>query len=264
MDPLILIVAAGEGTRLYPLTLHTPKAFVDIGNEKLIDKVIKVLPKETEKAVLLRRAEKFEGLERHLRKNYRFDDEHILYQDRVTSHPRFPLKLSLVPLAYLLGHLPPTYSRNSRHIIQFDPVVVVSADIICRGLDYLDMLKFHREQEADVTMPVQQGFVDGSNTRVYTLDGGRLVSATPYVHPPFNDNLAENQRLYTHEGAYVFGRRFFDLPFSRLLRTDHRNPPFEGAYKSLKFVPYEGHFEWIDVKDAKNLKAAIERFGKNG
>ncbi|MBI2660240.1 NTP transferase domain-containing protein [Candidatus Woesearchaeota archaeon] len=261
MEPLILIVAAGEGTRLYPLTLHTPKAFVDIGSEKLIDKVVKALPKETKRAVLLRKAKKFEGLEIHLRDAYGFDNTNILYQDRLTSSPKFPLRLSLVPLAYLLGHLPASLSRNSRYLRQFDPVVVVPVDIICRGLDYSDLLESHREQQADITMPVQRGFVEGSNTRVYTLEGERFISATPYVHPPFGNELAQNQILYTHEGAYVFGRRFFDLPIGKLLRKDHRSPPFEGAYRSLKFVPYESHFEWIDVRDAANLKAARERFG---
>ena len=140
MEPLILIVAAGEGTRLYPLTRDTPKAFIDIGSEKLIDKVVKALPKETKNTVLLRKAKKFEGLEGHLRDNYGFNDANILYQDRFTSSPKFPLRLSLVPLAYLLGHLPTSLSRNSSYLKQFDPIVVVPADMICTGLDYLDMM----------------------------------------------------------------------------------------------------------------------------
>ena len=261
MEPLILIVAAGEGKRLYPLTRDTPKAFLDVGCEKLIDKVVKALPTEAKRTVLLRKAKKFDGLESHLRGNYSFDDKNILYQDRVTSSPNFPLRLSLVPLIYFLGHLPSFLSKNSRYIRQFDPVVVVPGDTIVSELDYLDLLKFHRDQGADITMPVQQGFLEGSNTRVYTVEYGRFVSATAYVYQPFVRELSHNERLYTHEGTYVFGRRFFDLPFSKLLRRDHRNPPFEGTYRSLKFVPYEGNFEWIDVRNAVNLKAAQERFG---
>lgn len=261
MKPLILIVAAGEGKRLYPVTKDVPKAFINIGNEKVIGKVVKDLPTGIEKAVLLRRAKKFEGLEHHLRDNYGFNDGNILYQDRLTSSPRFPVRLSLVPLAYFLGHPPGFLSKNSKYLRQFDPVVIVPADIIVNGLDYLDLLKFHQEQQADVTMPVVIGPVEGSNTRIYTVEDGRFVSATAYVHKDFARELPANERLYTHEGTYVFGRRFFDLPFRKLLRKDHISPPFEGAYKSLKFVPYEGSFEWIDVRDATNLRTARERYG---
>ena len=54
----------------------------------------------------------------------------------------------------------------------------------------------------------------------------------------------------------MLGRRFFDLPISQLLRKDHREPPFEGAYRNLKFVPYVGNFEWKDIRDKDKLEEA--------
>lgn len=39
----VIILAAGYGTRLYPLTLHTPKGLLDIGRRKLIDFIIEKL-----------------------------------------------------------------------------------------------------------------------------------------------------------------------------------------------------------------------------
>ena len=264
MEPLILIIAAGEGKRLYPETIDKPKAYVGIGSRKLIDLVMEQLPEGIKKAVLLKRGKKFTQLEQHLMFTHGFDENNILYQDRITTSPHLPRKLALseLPLAYYLAFLPTALSRNSRFIRQFDPVVLVPADTIVEGLDYKEMIDFHTANDADLTMPVKEEFVPGSNTRVYTVNDGRFIAASDYVHPPLNMELAKNERLYTHEGTYVLGRRFFDLPLTQLLRKDHRQPPFEGAYRSLKFVPYGRNFDWIDISDMNNLERARQRYGR--
>ena len=264
MQPGFLIVAAGEGKRLRPLTDKIPKPMIEIGDERLIDKVMTALPEGIERTVLLKRSRKFQEFEEYLRRKYGFDDNHILYQDKITSSQYLPRKLSLseLLLAYYLAFFPPSLSRNSKHIRQFDPVIIVPADIIVEGLDYLDMLRFHNQNEADITMPVKEKFVTGSNTRIYTVEDKRIVAASDYVHEPLERKLDSDERCYTAEGAYVLGKRFFDLPLDKLLRKDHRKPPFEGAYRSLKFVPYEGNFRWIDVRDQHNLAVARERYGK--
>lgn len=262
MEPLILIVAAGEGKRLRPETEAVPKSFVHIGNgKKLIDLVMEPLPESIERAVLLRRGKKFRILEDHLRRNYGFDNRHILYQDFLTSSlPRSITKDFLLILGYLVGHFPPMLSRNSRLLQQYDPIVLVPADVIVKDLDYLDLIKYHKEHKADVTMPMSHVFFRGSNTRIYTIEDGRFVRATPYIHS-LDIELAENEHVYTHEGTYILSRRFFDLPWYKLLRKDYRAPDFVGAFNSLKFVPYEGDFDWIDVRDHQNLTDARRRFG---
>lgn len=274
MNPLFLIVAAGAGKRLRPETEDKPKSFVDIGNKngnkKLIDLVMEQLPKDVEKAVLLRRAKKFEQLEQHLRDEWGFDERNILYQDRITTFSYLPRKLALseLPLAYYLAFFPTWLSRNSRFIRQYNPVVLVPGDIIVDGLDYLDLVKFHTDKGADITMPVKQGFKEGSNTRIYTIKDGRFVKASGYIHQLQPQSqpvpVAENERVYTAEGAYVLSRRFFDLPLHKFFRRDHSAPDFAGVFKSLKVVPYEpsGNFDWIDIRDAHNLAAARERYGK--
>ena len=137
MEPLILIIAAGEGKRLRPLTENTPKPFIDIGDKKLIDLVMEPLPQGIERAVLLKITKKFHELEKYLRQSYGFSDGNVLYQDRITTSPHLPRQLALseLPLAYYLAFLPTALSRNSRFIRQFDPVVLVPADIIVEGLN---------------------------------------------------------------------------------------------------------------------------------
>ncbi len=259
MEPLILIVAAGEGKRLYPITKDIPKPFLDIvkdkdgKDKKLIDLVMEPLPDGIEKAVLVKKTEKFRQFEAYLRDTYGFDNRNILYQ------PKW-IDFSELPLALYLGKV----SRHKSFIRQFDPIILVPADVIIfSGLSYLDLLKFHNKNNADVTMPVIHGFLEGSNTRVYTIEDGRFVKASAYIYKGFGGALTENDRIYTHEGTYVLGRRFFDLPLSRLIKKDHRAPPFTGVYKSLKFVPCEGNFDWKDVVNDENLKIVKERFAKN-
>lgn len=48
-----IILAAGEGTRMRPLTLDNPKPLISIGGKKIIDYVIESLPEEIDEVVLV-------------------------------------------------------------------------------------------------------------------------------------------------------------------------------------------------------------------
>jgi UDP-N-acetylglucosamine diphosphorylase / glucose-1-phosphate thymidylyltransferase / UDP-N-acetylgalactosamine diphosphorylase / glucosamine-1-phosphate N-acetyltransferase / galactosamine-1-phosphate N-acetyltransferase len=48
-----IILAAGEGTRMRPLTLESPKPLLDIGSKKIIDFVIESLPDEIGEVILV-------------------------------------------------------------------------------------------------------------------------------------------------------------------------------------------------------------------
>lgn len=48
-----VIMAAGAGTRLRPLTEKTPKPLLDLGNEKIIERSLKNLPKEIDEVFLI-------------------------------------------------------------------------------------------------------------------------------------------------------------------------------------------------------------------
>lgn len=48
-----VILAAGEGTRMRPLTLETPKPLIEINSVKIIDRIIESLPDEIDEVIIV-------------------------------------------------------------------------------------------------------------------------------------------------------------------------------------------------------------------
>ena len=48
-----VILAAGEGTRLLPLTLQTPKCMIEIGGRPIIERILESLPEEIDEVIIV-------------------------------------------------------------------------------------------------------------------------------------------------------------------------------------------------------------------
>lgn len=74
-----IILAAGEGTRLHPLTLETPKSLIQISGKPIIERIFESLPDEIDEVVMVIGHLK-EKIKSHLGEN--FQNRKIIYVEQ--------------------------------------------------------------------------------------------------------------------------------------------------------------------------------------
>jgi mannose-1-phosphate guanylyltransferase/mannose-1-phosphate guanylyltransferase/phosphomannomutase len=128
-----MILAAGEGTRLRPLTLETPKALLPIRGRALIEHQISWL--------------NHHGIREIAINLYHLGNK---IKDHLGDGSRFGMKICYSPEETLLGT-----AGGVKRIEHFfnDTFVVVYGDILT-DLDLSDMVKFHREKKAVATLAI--------------------------------------------------------------------------------------------------------------
>lgn len=129
-----VVMAGGYGTRLRPLTDHTPKPMLPVGDRPLLEHTIE----------RLRRA----GIRRvHVTTHYR--------ADAITSHFGDGAAFG-VELRYVAEDRPLGTAGSLRCLRDLDgPVLVLNGDVLT-GVPFHDMLAFHREHGAVATVGVRE------------------------------------------------------------------------------------------------------------
>jgi len=134
-----MILAAGLGTRLRPLTNDRPKALVEIGGRTLLE-------------ITLQRLRAF-GVGEVIVNTYHFAD---LVRDYLVAHKDFGMRIEISREDVLLdtgGGL----KRASWFFLEDgrgEPFIVHNVDVIS-NIDLAKMVRFHREQGALATLAVQ-------------------------------------------------------------------------------------------------------------
>jgi NDP-sugar pyrophosphorylase family protein len=148
-----MILAAGVGSRLRPLTDETPKALLKVGNRTLLE-------------IVLRRVASA-GISSAVVNVHHFAGQ---VADYLKANGNFGMDISISDESAELLDTGGALRKASGFLADGEPVLVHNIDILS-NLDLSALIAFHREKEALVTLAVK----DRPTTRSLLIDGsGRL------------------------------------------------------------------------------------------
>lgn len=239
MDGMIL--AAGLGTRLRPLTDETPKALIPVAGVPMLERVARRLVAAGVDRLIINVHHHAEQVADYVGRRDGFGVD-----VRISREPDHPLETG--------GGL-----KHARPHFRGGPFLLHNVDVIC-DTDLAAMVRTHREADALATLAVQDRpsgrflrFDDtGLQARV-DRDAGRVDTARP-VHGRTRDRA--------FAGIHVISSDIFDLmsedgafsiiePYLRLAGDGHRIMPHDisGAL-------------WLEIGDPARLEAARRFMGQ--
>jgi len=133
-----IILAAGKGSRLYPITLNKPKGLLEIGNETILDRLVRQFSAAGIDDILVIVGYQKECLQKHFGKSVRYS-EYDNFENTNNLHTLWSVKDELD-----------------------DDVIITFADLIVHN-SIIDELVDSRE---DITMVVDTSQVLGGTMRV--------------------------------------------------------------------------------------------------
>jgi len=208
-----VVMAGGDGTRLRPLTEGLPKPMLPLGDQPLLERIIKQLRQAGILRVNLTTRYKGEEISRH------FGDG----QD-------FGVEIRYVEEDQPLG----TAGALARLEAVDEPLIVINGDILTR-LDFRAMLDFHWEHQADMTIAVWQ-YEHHIPYGVIETDGITItgISEKPVV------------QRFINAGIYMLSPRVLQLipNNQRYDMTDLISRLIKDSYRVVSF-PFSEY--WLDV-----------------
>ncbi len=129
-----VLMAGGQGKRLMPLTMNTPKPMLPVGDQPLMEIIIRNLRKSGIRKVKITTHHKSEEIVNHFQDGKKFDIQ-VSYLDE--EEP--------LGTAGALGLLEKTD----------DTLLVMNGDILT-DMDFRSMIAFHKEHNADCTVAVRK------------------------------------------------------------------------------------------------------------
>lgn len=237
-----IILAAGYGTRLYPLTLNQPKSLLDIGDKKVIDFIIDKIPKEIKEIDIITNAKFYPFFEKWLEENSKQNIN--LINDLTTSELN---KLGAVKDIYL------AHSKGS----QDDALVLLSDNLFDFRLD--EAYDFSKIKNKDVILAYD--LQDKSKaSRFGVINTDRHKKIIKFEEKPKNP---ETSLIST--GIYFFKNDSLDLILEYL--KENQNKDGSGNYvkwlsrkKDVYALISKGR--WYDIGTHETYKEVLNVFCK--
>lgn len=188
-----MILAAGLGTRLRPLTNDRPKALVEIAGRTLLE-------------ITLERLRSF-GVREVIVNTHHFAD---LVQEYIATHRSFGMRIEISREEVLLdtgGGL----KRAAWFFLEnngTEPFLLHNVDVLSTT-DLTAMMQFHRERKALATLAVQ----DRATSRYLLFDGDGLLCGRRLGSDgtPQMARAADAPQALAFAGIHVISPRIFDL-----------------------------------------------------
>ena len=191
-----VILAAGLGTRLRPITDSTPKCLVDVCGKPLLEWW-------------------FSLLANHNITEFFINTHHLpeqVEQFVMEVAPNYDLKPTVVYEPELLGSAG-TLMANREYFTGKDPFLVAYGDILT-NTNLNDLIQFHKEKSADISLALFR--MPNPETRgiVSVDEEGRVLSFTEKPKQPESDLANGGIYIVTNtvlDNAEASGKKLFDI-----------------------------------------------------
>lgn len=240
---LSLVLAAGKGKRLLPLTENMPKALLDARGRKMIDYVFDIIPESTSLAVLIKNEPKFDSLRDYLITHPR--KPKILYQNNNFYYSVFPSMLFILFQQC-------QKSENSRYLQKFDRFVLLPTDILIENINLTDILRFHKERNSHLTLINSDRKQEGSSTKIIKVNRDRIFEIKSTSLFEKERRIGGSEVYSTHTGIYVVEKSLLNQKLSTILFYYMSGL----GYRKFKIFRYPLDCFWIDLGN----KEAFEKY----
>jgi NDP-sugar pyrophosphorylase family protein len=235
-----MILAAGLGTRMKPLTDTKPKALIEVAGKTLLEIVIQNLIKY--------------GFDEIIVNVHHFADQIIAFLNRKNS---FNIRIEISDESGELLDTGGGLKKASRFFDDGQPFLVHNVDVIT-DMDLSRMMKFHFEKEALVTLAVRKR----ETSRYLLFDNSMQLCGWTNVKTGEVKNAitGRNTDRYAFSGIHIIDPVFFNLVSEK--RKFYIIDEYLKLAKNSKIAGFD-HSDslWFDIGKPDSLKI-VEKLAK--
>jgi len=222
-----VILAAGRGTRLRPLTYHVPKPMIRIAGKNLIEHNLSALPKEVDEVILVV-GYLGEQIINHFGDTY--ENKKIIY---IKQQKLFGT-----------GHA----LSACRNILKDRFLVLMGDDIYSKK----DIDKCLKHKNCILAQKVKNKFI-----------GGRIILNSQGCLKKINEGIHKKHEGLVNTGLYVLTREFFNYELVKLKNKKEYGLPQTLVKMAVDHPVFiEKAQSWLQISSLAGLKTAEKVLGK--